>query len=128
MTASSENIPGETRQNLRDRIRHAFAVGDEYAQKLEADELALLDEIAGNIHRRGLTVAAIPFLMFNKPLNVLGANFLQMGEMVLTLHSVEQYLRNFIGPSYSHELLVRTLEKRITFDHLVDILEAKLEK
>ena len=128
MTASSENIPGETKQNLRDKIRHAFAVGDEYAEKLEADELALLDEIANNIHRRGLAVAAIPFLMFNKPLNVVGANFMQMGEMVLTLHSVEQYLRSFIGSTYTHELLVRTLEKRIAFDHLVDILEAKLEK
>jgi hypothetical protein len=127
MTVSSEENPIRTKRSLKDELRHAFAVGDEYSEKLVEDELSLLSDIAGNIHRRGLTVVAIPFLLFHRPLNVIGANLLQMGEFFLNHAPVEEFLRRFMGPKYTHELLVRTLEKRRAIDHLVELLEAKLD-
>jgi len=101
-------------------------VGDEYSEKLNEDEMEFLSDIADNIHRRGLTVAAIPFLLFHKPLNVVGSNLLQMGEFFLDNDPVEIFLRRFLGSKYTHELLVKTMEKRRAIDHLVELLEAKV--
>jgi len=127
MTEADDRKAGTEQGSLRGRLRHAFAIGDEYEANLEEDEEKLLKDIAHNIHRRGLTAAAIPFLLFNKPLNVLGANFVQMGEIVLTTGPVEGFLRRFLGRSYTHERLVRTLEKRCSIDKLVEYLEALLD-
>ena len=123
MTGSEENREnGGT--SLRDRWRHAFAIGNEYDDVLDEDEEKLLDDIAHTIHRRGLTVAAIPFLLFNKPLNIIGANLIQMGEIAFTASPVEAFLKRFLGPNYTHERLVRTLEKRCSIERLVELLEA----
>ena len=127
MPTSNEQIPSRPKQNLKDKFREAFAVGSEYEEKLADDEDQLLKDIAANIHKRRLTAAAIPYIMFNRPLNVLGANMLQMGEIVLATGPVEQFLRRFLGPNYTHELFVRTLEKRCAIDRLVEYLEAHLD-
>ena len=123
MTGSGDN-PETGGTGFRDKFRHAFAIGEEYEDRLLEDEERLLGDIAKNIHRRGLTVAAIPFLLFNQPLNVVGANLIQMGEIVFTSGPIETFLRRFLGPSYTHELLVRTLEKRCSIERLVELLEA----
>jgi len=123
MTGSEENRRSSL-SSMRDKFRHAFAIGDEYEQKLEEDEEELLRDLASNIHRRGLTVAAIPFLLFNKPLNVVGANLVQIGEIAFTMAPVEIFLKRLLGPSYTHERLVRTLEKRCSIERLVELLEA----
>jgi len=54
----------------------------------------------------------------------LGANFLQMGEVVFSAMPVQVFLRKFLGPKYTHELFVRTLEKRCSIERLVELLEA----
>lgn len=123
MLTSEEKNKASNRQNLKDKLRHAFAVGEEYAESLTEEEERLLDEIASNIYRQRLSAVAIPFLMFHKPLNFVAANFIQMGEIVFTLGPVEGFLRKFLGPSYSHQLLVSTLEKRCSIDRLVEKLE-----
>jgi hypothetical protein len=128
MPISSEQSPCRTRTSLKDNLKQAFAVGSEFEDKLADDEDQLLKDIALNIHKRRLTAAAIPFIMFNRPLNVLGANMLQMGEMIMTAGPVEQFLRMFLGPNYTHELLVRTLEKRCAIDRLVELLEEHLDE
>lgn len=110
--------------SFKDKFRHAFAVGEEYEEKLLEDEEQLLDDFAHKINRRGLAVIAIPLLLFHKPLNTIGANFIQMGEYVFTARPVEVFLKRILGDSYSHELLVRTLEKRCSIDRLVELLEA----
>jgi hypothetical protein len=116
------------KDNLKDKFRHAFAVGSEFDEKLTDDEDQLLKDIALNIHKRRLTVAAIPFLMMNRPLNILGASMLQMGEMILTQGPIEGFLKRFIGPNFTHELLVSTLEKRCAIDRLVEHLEALIDE
>jgi len=122
MTTRDENLaPAEG--SLKDRLRHAFAVGDEYEEVLAEDEEQLLRDLARRIDKRGMTVVAIPFLFLNKPLNVIGANAIQMGEFIFTAGPVEAFLRRFLGPNYTHELLVRTLEKRCSIERLIELLE-----
>lgn len=126
MTSGDEkSAPSD--MTLKDKFRHAFAVGGE-SDRLLDDEVQLLSDIADSIHRRKLTDAAIPFLLFNKPLNMLGANALQMGEIFLTLSPVEVFLKRFLGPNATHERLVRTLEKRNSIDKLVGFLEAHIDE
>ena len=108
---------------FREKLGHAFAIGGENDRLLD-DEVELLKDIAGNINKRGLTAAAIPFLLFNRPLNMVGANTLQMGEFFLTLKPVEEFLMRFMGPKATHERLVRTIEKRCSIDKLIEFLEA----
>jgi hypothetical protein len=128
MITSSDKTPPAEKASLKDRLRHAFAVGSEYDEKLEDDEESLLRDIALNIHRRRLAPVAIPLLLFNKPLNVVGANMVQMGEVLFTMGPVEGFLRRFLGENYTHELLVRTLEKRCSIERLVEFLEAHIEE
>ena len=127
MPTSKDQNPIPQRATLREKLRYAFAVGAEYLEELAEDEERLLWDIARNIHRRGLTAAAIPFLLFNKPLNVVGANLVQMGEIIFTMGPVEAFLKRFLGPSYTHELFVRTFEKRISIERLVEHLEALVD-
>ena len=112
--------------SLKDKIRHAFAVGEEH-EVLTDQEDRLICDIADKIHLRGLTAVAIPFLEFHKPLNVIGANMVQMGEIVFTTSAVEGFLRQLLGDSYSHRILVSALEKRVTIDRLVERLEALID-
>ncbi len=110
-----------------DGVRQAFAVGDEYADVLDDDEKRLLMEIAENIHKRKMTSVAIPYILFHTPLNLVGANLIQMGELAFKLGPIETYLKKFLGRSYTHELLVRTLEKRCAVEELVGYLEDLLD-
>jgi hypothetical protein len=128
MLTSNEQNPPERKASLKDKFRHAFAIGSEYEAKLEEDEERLLRDIALNIHKRKLAAVAIPFLLFHKPLNVIGANAIQMGEVLFTMGPVEGFLRRFLGKNYTHELLVRTLEKRCSIERLVEFLEAHIEE
>jgi hypothetical protein len=124
MPESNGQNPTQSPSTLRDKLRFAFCVGSEYEEKLEEDEERLLKDIACNIHKHRMASVAIPLLLLNKPLNVIGANLIQMGEVAFTMGPVETFLRKFLGPSYTHELLVRTLEKRISIEKLVENLEA----
>ena len=127
MLTSGEQNPGRAGKSLKDRLRYAFATGPEFEEKLAEDEDRLLRDIAANIHARKMAVVAIPFLLFNRPLNMIGANAIQMGEVVLTAGPVEQFLRRYIGPTFTHELFVRTLEKRCSIDRLVECLESLID-
>ncbi len=122
MTAKDEKLDTAS-GSLKDRFHHAFAVGDEYEEVLAEDEEQILRDIAQRINKRGMTVAAIPFLLLNKPLNMIGANAMQMGEFIFTAGPIEAFLRRFLGPNYTHELLVRTLEKRCSIERLIELLE-----
>lgn len=126
MTADDEKVK-KSGMTMKEKLGHAFAVGGE-ADKLLDDEIQLLKDIADNIHKRKLSAAAIPFLLFNKPLNTISANALQMGEFALTLRPVEGFLQRFLGPKATHERLVRTLEKRTSIDKLVEFLEAHMNE
>jgi hypothetical protein len=128
MLTSEGRNPSEPKPGLKSKLRQAFAVGSEYEEKLLDDEEQLLQDIARNIQRRGLVSVAIPFLLVNKPLNVLGANMVQFGAVVFTAGPVERFLRSFMGSSYTHELFVRTLEKRCSMDRLVEILESLIDE
>lgn len=125
--ASNEEKVIQSEGTLKEKLSHAFAVGGE-SDKLLEDEIELLRDIARNIHRRGLSSAAIPFLLFNKPLNMIGANILQMTEFALTLRPFEVFLQRFLGPNATHERLVRTLEKRTSIEKLVGFLEAHIDE
>jgi hypothetical protein len=112
----------QNRKSLKDSLRYAFAV-DTASGELTADEVKFLEDLAMKIHRRGLTAAAIPFLEFHKPLNIVGANIVQMGEIFLTLGPVEHFLKGVLGNSYSHKLFVSTFEKRLAIECLITKLE-----
>jgi len=127
MTVNDKNLD-LPEGGLKSKLRQAFAVGEEYEEKLLEDEDELLADIAERVHRRRLTAAAIPFLICNRPLNVLGANVLQMGELLFKQAPVEAFLKQFLGPKYHHDLLVRTLEKRCAIDRLIELLEAQTDK
>ena len=128
MAISGEKSENPNGMTIKSKFRHAFAIGDEFERKLESDERALLNDIAQRIHSRGLSAAAIPFLLFNKPLNFIGASALQMGEIFLKLGPIEAFLKRFLGPNYTHELLVHTLEKRCSIDVLIELIEEKTDQ
>lgn len=115
------------KKSLKDEFKHAFDIG-ESESLLSDDEEKFLEEIAQRIHAKRLSAAAIPFLLVNRPLNTIGANMIQMGEIVFTAGPVERFLQQILGPSYSHERLVRTMEKRIAIDRLVYYLELEIDK
>ncbi len=125
--ASNEEKVIQSQGSLKDKLRHAFAVGGKSDQLLE-DEIELLRDVAKRIHKRKLSAAAIPFLLFHQPLNTVGANLLQMTEFALTLKPVETFLKRFMGPKATHERLVRTLEKRTSIEKLVGFLEAYIDE
>ena len=106
-----------------EKFRYAFAIGEQYEPVLEEDEIELLRDIASTIHRRRLTPMAMMLLHINRPLNTLGANMVQMGEVILETGPVTSFLRGFMGPKYTHERLVRTMEKRCSVDKLMELLE-----
>ena len=122
MSTSKEQNREKEKTSLKDKLRHAFAVETE-DEELTEDECRLINDIAGKIHSRGLTAAAIPFLEIHKPLNVIGANMVQMGEMIFTTGPVENFLKQFIGKSYSHRVFVSTIEKRKSIELLISRLE-----
>ena len=119
----SENIAETEPATFKEKLRHAFAVGDEFEETLEEDEEALLRDIARRIDKRGLSTMVIMFLYPHRQLNLITANLVQMGQWVFEIGPVTAFLRQFLGPNYTHECLVRTMEKRCSVDRLVEILE-----
>jgi len=124
----NENTSQPADVSAMERFRHAFAIGDQHDDTLEEDEIALLKDIARTVHKRGLTIMAVMMLTLHKPLNTLGANLVQMGQFLFETGPVTSYLQQFMGPFYSHELLVRTMEKRCSIDKLIELLEAESDQ
>ena len=100
-------------QKLRERVRHAFALGSPYGP-LDGEDLALLDRLAEKVVARRMAVPALLFLRSMQPLSGLGSQ-----AMV--------FLRPFLTPLLNTEhynRITEILDRREGIMAMVDAVEA----
>ncbi len=95
-------------------MRHAFAVAERGDEKLSPEEVELLDRIAEKIARRGLIAPAVLFLETMRPMNYVGAQFVQFAAPFLDMVSTPGL----------RERVVALMERRSTAEELLQRLEA----
>lgn len=94
-------------------FRHAFALG--VKEELTPRETALLEKIAEGIRRRGLQLPALLFLESTRPLNMLGSQ---------VMIGLQPFVEIVISTA-EYETLAAALEKRISIDILIRLLETE---
>jgi hypothetical protein len=94
-------------------FRHAFALG--VKEELAPEETAVLEKIADRIRRRGLALPAVVFLESTRPLNMLGS------QVMIGL----QPFVEIVASTGDYETLAAALEKRVSIDILIRLLEAE---
>jgi hypothetical protein len=102
----------DSRKNLREKIRHAFAVTNP-ADALTEENMAVLDKAARIIVRKRLEAPVIMFLQTVSPLSFLGS------QLLLVLEPI-------VGPFFKEEdykKLVRILEHRDGIDRFICKIE-----
>ncbi len=101
-------------QDLRDGLKHAFAVRPEQQDFTPAD-LALLDRVARAIVTRGMATPATLFLDSMGPMNFLGSQ---------ALHFLSPIIECALsGTELAH--IARLLERRDSTARLVSLIEAQ---
>ena len=98
---------------LREALAHAFAVRDP-GQAWSAEDLALLDRIAGEVRRRGLQAPAVLFLESIQPLNFLGSQAMHfLRPMAGVVLSEAQWVRaaEILERREALEALIRKIEE-----------------
>ena len=91
------------------------AAVDQRIEPLEPEDRALLDKVADQIVRRGLTVPAVFFLESSKPLSYVGSQALLF---------LEPFIRAFLDME-SYGRFVRLLEDRDNYERLIETIEER---
>lgn len=95
-----------------DWLKHAFAVNPPLPDPAP-EQLQIVEQLCGEIVRRGLATPALAFLEMSRPLNYLGAQALYFwGPFLSAL---------FAGPAHQH--LAAFLERRDAIDRLCQRIE-----
>ncbi len=91
---------------------HAFSI-DKGAEKLDEQELALVEKLADFVIKRGMAEPALIFLESMRPLNFIGSQAMVFFKpIVTTFFSLKDY-----------ERLTQILEKRESIDILINFLK-----
>ena len=96
----------------RDRLQHAFAVNSDDAAPTSG-QLILLDRLASELDRRGMTTPAIAFLEMSRPMNYISAQALHMLTPVVSA----------LTDARGYEEFIKFLERRDAIDMLIERLE-----
>lgn len=107
----------------REKWRHAFAIGPEYAEKITEEDEKMLDAFARAIVKRGMAPAAILWFTSLKPLNFIGASILQAGQFMFKDLTLEGVVKSSFMPEFEHAAFVRAMEKRSCVDRLITLIE-----
>jgi len=116
MATYSKDILGRRLNAITAGIRHAFAVKPE-SRPLSADDLALLEEVADAVIRRGMTVPALVFLESMGPMNFLGSQALHFFTPLLDV----------VFPRRQVERVAVLLEQRDTLARLAAIIDSRAD-
>jgi len=104
-------------RNLRDTLRHAFAIEPSGPAEPTPDERAALDPLLAEIRRRGLVAPAVIFLESCAPLNTVGAQ---------ALHFMQPFATAVLDP-VRYAVLVKYLERRGSIAWVVEELQRDTE-
>lgn len=120
--------PAGPQRGLRAWLAHAFAIEPYDENSLSLEERSLLERLALQIHKRGLTSAAVLWIQSNRHMNWMGSQVLVMFQPIfdMTHPLVNALLRNFglnIPPA-EYPALCSAFEKRYSIEYLVQRLEA----
>jgi len=99
---------------MREFLRNAFALDDGKPCEPTPDERALLEKLAAEIARRGMTGPAITFLEMSRPMNSLGAAAIHFFTPLAATLASPVALKSF----------AEFLDKRGSVDVLCGMLEA----
>lgn len=107
---------------------HAFAIEPYDESSLSEEEKAVLERLAQQIDKRGLTTAAVLWVQSNRNMNWMGSQVLVMFQPIfdLTHPLLNALLRNFglnITPK-DYPLLCTVFEKRYSIEYFSQRLEA----
>jgi len=106
-----ENPDKLTRQSLAEKLKHAFAIEEDY--KISEEDFALLSKLADQIVKRNLADAALLFLESVSPLNFIGSQALYFF----------QPIANIIMNTKEMEQLAAILEHRQAIPIFEDLIE-----
>lgn len=99
-------------EKLRQECAHAFAVTPP-ASDFSAEDIALLEKIAGVIVKRGMAIPAVLFLESLGPMSFLGSQI---------VHGLKPFLDVVIDPTDAERLAV-LLERRDSIERLSTLLQ-----
>jgi len=123
MNISSEENGRKRPKTRREKWRHAFAIGDEYEEKVTEEDEDVLDAFARAIVKRGMTAPALLWLISMKPMNVIGANLIQAAEFIFKDFAFESFIQQHFMPTFEHKAFVAAMEKRRGIDRLITLIE-----
>ena len=114
MSVFSSGFLSRRTQDLRDGLRHAFAVRPEQ-QVFTIEDLALLERVADTIVARGMAAPATLFLESMGPMNFLGSQALHFLAPIIECVLTGTELAQIAG----------LLERRDCLQRLISLIEAK---
>lgn len=114
MSVFSSGFLSRRTQDLRDGLRHAFAVRPEQ-QVFTIEDLALLERVADTIVARGMAAPATLFLESMGPMNFLGSQALHFLAPIIECVLTGTELAQIAG----------LLERRDSLQRLISLIEAK---
>ena len=112
-TFSKDNLVQKI-SSFRARLRHAFAIEPE-GQPLSPDDLALLEQVADAVVRRGMAAPAMLFLESMGPMNFLGSQALHFFTPILEI----------IFPARDLNRIAALLERRDTLSWLASMIDMR---
>jgi hypothetical protein len=116
MASSPKGSLTQRLSGLKDRLRHAFALGPEGAP-LSAEDAVLLERVADAVVKRGLAAPAMVFLESVGPMNFLGSQALHFFTPLLEV----------AFPQREVERIARLLERRDTLPKLTALIESRTQ-
>ncbi|MCP5006355.1 MAG: hypothetical protein GY941_20815 [Planctomycetes bacterium] len=99
-------------QNIIDELKHAFTID---STKLNDDEIALIEKLAGYVVKRKMSVPATMFLESVQPLSFIGNQAATFFKPIIT---------NFF-PAHEYDRLISILEKREALNMLIREIEKR---
>ncbi len=125
---SDTPAPAEQPRGFRAWLAQAFAIEAYDENSLSVEERAVLERLALQIDKRGLTSAAVLWVQSNRHMNWMGSQVLVMFQPIfdMTHPLLNAMLRNFglnIPPA-EYPTLCTAFEKRYSIEYLVQRLEA----
>ena len=120
--------PAAPAKGWRAWLAHAFAIEPYDESSLSDEEKAVLERLAQQIDKRGLTTAAVLWVQSNRNMNWMGSQVLVMFQPIfdLTHPLLNALLRNFglnVAPK-DYPLLCTVFEKRYSIEYFSQRLEA----
>jgi hypothetical protein len=123
MSTSNGKKDWKDLKTRREKWRHAFAIGNEYEEKVTEEDEKILNAFALAIVKRRMTAPALLWFISLKPLSLIGASIIQASEFIFKDFAFEAYIQRHFMPSFEHNAFVRAIEKRKGIERLIELIE-----